>query len=67
MNLLYILLCLILVSSSCIDKSKEEELPNIIWLMAEDISLDLGCYGMKDVKTPTLDNMAKNRRKLNYV
>ena len=27
--------------------------------MAEDISLDLGCYGMKDVKIPTLDNMAK--------
>lgn len=32
--------------------------PNIIWLMAEDISLDLGCYGMKAVKTPNLDRMA---------
>ena len=65
MNPLYILLGLILLLSSCIDKSKEEALPNIIWLMAEDISLDLGCYGMKGVKTPTLDNMAKNGWKFN--
>lgn len=32
--------------------------PNIIWLMAEDISLDLACYGMQAVKTPNLDQMA---------
>lgn len=32
--------------------------PNIIWLMAEDISLDLACYGMEAVKTPNLDKMA---------
>jgi len=34
--------------------------PNIIWLMAEDMSLDLGCYGMAAVKTPNLDKMAKD-------
>lgn len=33
--------------------------PNIIWLMAEDISTDLGCYGMKAVKTPALDKLAE--------
>lgn len=33
--------------------------PNIIWLMAEDISLDLECYGMKAVKTPYLNKMAE--------
>ena len=33
--------------------------PNIIWLMAEDMSLDLACYGMPAVKTPNLDKMAK--------
>ncbi|MEQ9289088.1 MAG: sulfatase [Cyclobacteriaceae bacterium] len=32
--------------------------PNIIWLMAEDISIDLECYGMKAVKTPNLNKMA---------
>lgn len=35
------------------------EKPNIIWLMAEDMSLDLQCYGMPAVKTPNIDRMAK--------
>ncbi len=34
--------------------------PNIIWLMAEDISLDLECYGMKAVKTPYLNKLASD-------
>ena len=36
-----------------------QERPNIIWLMAEDMSLDLECYGMKGVKTPNLNRMAE--------
>ncbi len=35
-----------------------QEKPNIIWIMAEDISTDLSCYGMPNVKTPFLDGMA---------
>lgn len=33
--------------------------PNILLVMAEDISTDLACYGMKAVKTPVLDKMTK--------
>lgn len=33
--------------------------PNIIWLMAEDISLDIECYGMPSVKTPNLNTLAE--------
>ena len=33
--------------------------PNIIWLMAEDMGQDLECYGMKGVKTPNLNKLAK--------
>ncbi len=33
--------------------------PNIILLMAEDISTDLECYGMKAVKTPHLNRLAR--------
>lgn len=32
--------------------------PNILWLISEDTSPDLGCYGNKLVKTPNLDKMA---------
>jgi N-sulfoglucosamine sulfohydrolase len=34
--------------------------PNIIWLMAEDISLDIECYGMEAVKTPVLNSLAES-------
>ncbi|AWG23273.1 sulfatase [Flavobacterium faecale] len=37
---------------------KEIKRPNIIWIMAEDMSLDLECYGMEAVKTPNLNKMA---------
>ncbi|MRT91984.1 sulfatase [Ancylomarina sp. 16SWW S1-10-2] len=36
-----------------------QQKPNIIWLMAEDMSLDLECYGMPAVKTPVLNKMAE--------
>lgn len=35
-----------------------QDKPNIIWIMAEDMSLDLECYGMKAVKTPHLNQLA---------
>ena len=33
--------------------------PNILWLIGEDLSPDLGCYGAKEVATPNLDRLAK--------
>lgn len=33
--------------------------PNIVIISCEDISPDLGCYGNKQVKTPHLDQLAK--------
>lgn len=32
--------------------------PNILWLIAEDFGVELGCYGTKEVFTPNLDQMA---------
>lgn len=60
-SIIYLSVIIIALSlSSC--KSQEKEItakkPNIIWLMAEDMSLDLACYGMPAVKTPNLDKMA---------
>jgi len=33
--------------------------PNILWLIAEDLSPDLGCYGDRAVQTPNLDRLAR--------
>lgn len=32
--------------------------PNILWLIGEDLSPDLGCYGTEQVWTPNLDRLA---------
>lgn len=51
------ILLLTVFTFSCQPIKKEKQLPDIIWLMTEDISLDLACYAMKAVKTPILDQM----------
>ncbi len=38
--------------------------PNIVWVMAEDIGCDLGCYGTPAVQTPVLDQMAADGLRL---
>ena len=32
--------------------------PNILWIVAEDASPHLGCYGERSIKTPNLDLLA---------
>lgn len=32
--------------------------PNILWIVGENLALDLGCYGAANVKTPHLDALA---------
>ncbi len=56
-NNLIILLFSLITLLSC--QAQSDERPNIIWLMAEDISLDLECYGMPTVKTPTFNKLAE--------
>ena len=42
-----------------VTNARVPERPNIIWIMAEDMGQDLACYGMKGVRTPNLDKMAR--------
>lgn len=39
-------------------EAKTTKHPNILWIVGENLSLDLGCYGAKNVKTPHLDALA---------
>lgn len=32
--------------------------PNIVWIVAENFSLDFGCYGASNVSTPHIDSLA---------
>ena len=50
------LLPILFLGLSLITKAQQ---PNIIWIMAEDISIDLGCYGQAAVQTPFLDQLAR--------
>lgn len=36
----------------------ETRRPNILWIVGENLKLDLGCYGVENVKTPNLDGLA---------
>ncbi|AWW32879.1 sulfatase [Echinicola strongylocentroti] len=54
---------LIVASCSSSKESEQDPRPNIIWLMAEDISTDLECYGTAGVQTPHLNWLAENGTK----
>lgn len=56
---------LILMYNILLCRSQTEDQPNIIWLMAEDISLDLECYGTKGVQTPNLNRLASEGMRYN--
>ncbi|MBN1481244.1 sulfatase-like hydrolase/transferase [candidate division KSB1 bacterium] len=50
-----------LLSLSCSHHAKPVNPPNIIWLVAEDISPALGCYGDRFATTPNIDALAAQR------
>jgi len=44
--------------------SDAQTLPNIVWVMVEDIGCDFGCYGRTDLKTPNFDRLAESGLRL---
>ena len=45
----------------------DDRSPNILWIVGENLKLDLGCYGAKNVKTPVLDGLAKKGVRYTHV
>ncbi len=37
---------------------RADERPNVVWIIADDLGPELGCYGYPDVATPNLDRLA---------
>ena len=56
--LLSSILLLSFVHFTFAQKSSSKKQPNILFVLAEDISTDLECYGMEAVKTPILNELA---------
>ena len=49
----------IVISTVCATKTgANEDRPNILWLTAEDIGTELGCYGDEYAKTPRIDQLS---------
>jgi hypothetical protein len=56
MNIKTLFVTLISLITSALGFSEDK--PNILWIVGENLKLDLGCYGAKNVKTPNLDKLA---------
>ncbi|NJB37772.1 sulfatase [Croceivirga sp. JEA036] len=60
-KVLLIFSCLVFAFSACKkikENTKETAKPNIVWILLEDWSPDLSCYGTKGIHTPFTDQLA---------
>lgn len=52
-------ICASLAVVSCSEAGKEKPLPNIVYILADDLGYgDLSCYGQKKFSTPNIDRLA---------
>lgn len=50
----FLFVCCLLVPSVVL----ADERPNVVWIIADDLGPELGCYGYPEVATPNLDRLA---------
>jgi arylsulfatase A-like enzyme len=61
LGLVAILACSLWLGKTVTGRTPEQPgRPNIIWIMGEDISTELSCYGHPAVSTPNFDRLARN-------
>lgn len=47
--------------------SQEDQRPNILWIISEDMSQDQACYGNPLVQTPTIDRLAREGMRFTHM
>ena len=64
------LIVIVLTALSCNRQSNNVEnnssKPNILWIVADDLGTDLGCYGDSLIYTPNLDQLSREGVKYNH-
>lgn len=63
-------LCLLLslsIGTQLLSAHAAAKRPNILWLVGENLALDLACYGQQNVRTPNLDQLAAGGVRYNRV
>jgi arylsulfatase A-like enzyme len=53
-----LVVALVLFGATRVAGAGEAARPNILWLIGEDLGVELGCYGTGEVQTPNLDRLA---------
>lgn len=61
------LFVIVLVARGLPSAAAEEKRPNILWIVGENLKLDLECYGAKNVKTPNLNGLAAKGMRYTHV
>ncbi len=51
--------CMSFIKANDEGASVKQEGPNVLWIIGDDLSPDLACYGNNIVKTPNLDRLAR--------
>lgn len=59
LNIISVIVISVLIMSACNQAEEMNKQPNILWIVADDLGTDLGCYGTPLVKTPSLDKFAE--------
>lgn len=54
----FALTALVLAHPFCCPSALADERPNVVWIIADDLSPDLGCYGYPGIETPNIDRLA---------
>ncbi len=59
MNLrLFLCAALVALGWPNVSSAKTSARPNILWIIADDLGVELGCYGTPLMRTPNIDNLA---------
>ncbi|WP_236974638.1 sulfatase family protein [Membranihabitans maritimus] len=65
--LFYVFLVIFVCPTGIVISQQLGNKPNILWIIIEDLSPDLGCYGNNLVKTPNIDGLADQGLRLSNV